>query len=148
MSTCQSLNYSSSSPYNSYIRTILEIAIATTNTTAIAYTTSMEVEMAGGMYNRAVRGYCNRRLLNGKRCLKRILWYWNGWSIWFERKTYYYKQKNRDGFAFHHEHLVTNCWFVFPHFQFYVCGLNSSLQWWLISLAAYWNDAYHAYGEL
>ena len=106
--TCQRLKYPSSSPQNSDIRTISEITIATATTTAIGHTASKEVEKEGGRYNRAARGYCNRRLPNGKICPKRSLWYCNGCSIQFGMRNYYCKQNGRDCFASHHEPLVTN----------------------------------------
>ena len=57
VSTCRRLNYSISSPRNSEISTIPEIAVVTVTTTPIGHTASKEVEEAGGRYNRAVRGY-------------------------------------------------------------------------------------------
>ena len=56
VSTCQILNYSSSSPQNSEISTISEIPISTATTTTIGHTASREVEKAGGRYNKSVRG--------------------------------------------------------------------------------------------
>ena len=76
--------------------TISENTIATVTTADIGNTALKEVRKAGGRYNRVVRGYCNRRLLNGNICLKRSIWYYNGCSIRFERRAYYCKQKNRD----------------------------------------------------
>ena len=57
VSTCRSLDYSSSSPHNSEISTISDITIATAPTTAIDHTASKEVQLEGGGYNRAARGY-------------------------------------------------------------------------------------------
>ena len=57
---------------------ISEIMIDTANTTAIGHTSSKEVEKEVGRYNRAARGYFNKRLPNVKICLKRSLWYCNG----------------------------------------------------------------------
>ena len=89
VSTFQSLNYSSSSPRNSEIRTISDIKIATDPTTAIGHTASKEVKLEGGRYNRADRGYYNRRLPNGKICLTRSLWYCHDCSVRFRRRNYY-----------------------------------------------------------
>ena len=50
-------------------------------------------------YNRAVRGYCNVRLPNGKICLSRFLCFYNGFNIRFNRITYYCKQVGCDNFA-------------------------------------------------
>ena len=77
VSTCRSLNYSSSSTLNSEISIISEITIATANTTDIGHTVSKEVEKEVGRHNMADRGYCNRISPNGKRCLNSSLWYWN-----------------------------------------------------------------------
>ena len=49
---------------------ISDIAITTAPTTAIGNTASKEVELEGGRYNRAARGYCHRMLRNGMRCPK------------------------------------------------------------------------------
>ena len=63
--TCRRFNYSSSSPHNSYIRTISDITITTAPTTAIGYTDLNEVYLEGGRYNREARGYYHRILPNG-----------------------------------------------------------------------------------
>ena len=52
---------------------ISDITIATATTTTIDRTDLREFEKAVGRYNRAVRGYYNRRLPNGKIFLKMIL---------------------------------------------------------------------------
>ena len=57
VSTCWSLNYSSSSPRNSEISTISDITIATAPTTDIDHTYLKELQLEGGRYNRASRGY-------------------------------------------------------------------------------------------
>ena len=57
VSTCQNLNYSSSSLRNLEISTILEIAISTATTNNIEHTTTKEAEKKGGGYNRKARGY-------------------------------------------------------------------------------------------
>ena len=57
VSTCRSLNYSSYSPRNSDISTILDIMIATALNTDIGHTASKKVQLEEGMYNRADRGY-------------------------------------------------------------------------------------------
>ena len=75
MHTCQRLNYSSSSPRNLEISTVLDIMIATVPTTYIGHLDSKEVELGGGRYNRAAEGCCHSRLTNGKRCLNRSLGY-------------------------------------------------------------------------
>ena len=111
--TCRSFYYSSSSPCNSEIITISDITIATSPTTTIGHTASKEVELEGGRYNRAARGYCYRRLHNGNIFLKRSLWYCHDCSIWFRRKTYYCKKNGRDLFALHHDSLVCLPWNVF-----------------------------------
>ena len=86
--TCSRLNYSSSSTHNSDISTILDITIAAAATTSIGHTALKEVEKEGGRYNREASGYFNWRLTNGKRCMKRSIWYCNGCYIWFGRRTY------------------------------------------------------------
>ena len=73
--TCKIINYSSSSPRNSYISTISYIMIDTALTTAICYKAPKEVELEGGRYNMAARSYYHRRSPNGKICVKRSLWY-------------------------------------------------------------------------
>ena len=49
--------------------------MTTASTTAVGHTASNEVQLEGGRYNRATRGYFNRRLTNGNICLKRSLLY-------------------------------------------------------------------------
>ena len=66
---------------------MLDILISTAKTTAIDHTDSKEVQLKGGMYNRAAGGYLDMRLPNGKRCMKRSLWYCHGYSIRFGRST-------------------------------------------------------------
>ena len=56
---------------NSDISKMLDILISTAKTTAIEHTDSKEVQLKGGMYNRAAGGYLDMRLPNGKRCMKR-----------------------------------------------------------------------------
>ena len=87
MSTCHILNYSSCSPRNLEISTILDIKIAADPNTVIGHTYSKEVQLEGGRYNRADRGYFHTRLPNGKIFLKSILWYFCDCYIWFGRRT-------------------------------------------------------------
>ena len=112
VSTWRSLNYSSSSPRNSEISTISDITIATDPTTAVDHTASKEVQLEGGGYNRVSKGYCHRRLPNGRRFVKRILWYCHDCSIQFGRRTYYCKQNGHDCFASHRDSLVRLPWHV------------------------------------
>ena len=105
--TCWILNYSSSSTRNSEISLISDITIDTAPTTAIGHMAWKEFELEGEIYNRAARGYCHRRLPNGKRCLKRSLWYCNGFLIRFRRRNYYCKHNLRDCFASHHDSQVS-----------------------------------------
>ena len=51
--------------------------MTTAPTTAIGHTSPKEVELEVGRYNRSARCYCHMILINGKRCLKRILWYFH-----------------------------------------------------------------------
>ena len=56
MYTCRILNYSSSSTLDSEISTVSDITIATAPTTAIGLTTSKEIQLEVGRYNREDRG--------------------------------------------------------------------------------------------
>ena len=55
--TCWRLNYYSYYNRNSEISTISDITIANALTYAIGHMASKEVELEGGRYNRAARGY-------------------------------------------------------------------------------------------
>ena len=59
-----------------------------------------------GRYNRAVRGYCNMRLPNGKRYLSRSLCLYNFFTMMFNRITYYCKKVGREYFALYLETLI------------------------------------------
>ena len=72
--TCRRLNYSSSSPQNSDISTISDIAISTAPTTAIGHTASKEVELEVWRYNKYARGYLHMRLPNRNIFLKGSIW--------------------------------------------------------------------------
>ena len=65
----------------------------TSGDTTIGYqhTAVKEEAREGGRYNRAVRGYCNVRLPNGERCFGISLCFYNGFTIRFNRVTYYCK---------------------------------------------------------
>ena len=53
---CRRIGYSSSSPHNSEISTILDITIATAPNTDIGHTDSNEVELEGERYNMVDKG--------------------------------------------------------------------------------------------
>ena len=88
----------------------------------------------GGRYNRLTRGYCSRKLPNGKRCLHRSLWFCNGCHGFNNKKVYYCRHVHRNCFGMHHDSLVRLPW--------HVCFLYRSLQWWLPRLAACCYDAH------
>ena len=96
VSNCWSLKYSSSSPRNSETSTISDSTIATDPSTTIVHMASNEVKLEVWRYNRAYRGCFHRKLPNGKIFLKRIIWYYHDCSLWYRRRTYYYKNNGRD----------------------------------------------------
>ena len=57
------------------------------NTIGYQCTTVKEEARDGGSYNRAVIGYCNVMLPNGKRCLNISLCFYNEFTIRFNRIT-------------------------------------------------------------
>ena len=57
VSTCRSLIYFSSSPYNSEISTITDITVSTAPTADIGHTDLNEVQLEGGRYNGAASCY-------------------------------------------------------------------------------------------
>ena len=70
------------------------------------HTAVKEEAREGGRYTRAVRGYCNVRLPNGKRCFGTSLCFYNDITIRFNMITYYCKQVGHDYFASHIETLI------------------------------------------
>ena len=69
-------------------------------------TAEKEGAKEGGIYNRTVRGYFNRRLPNGRRCLKRTILFCNVCTK-FNKKAYYCKHLSRDCFSINLDSLVT-----------------------------------------
>ena len=69
------------------------------------HTSEKEGAKEGGRYNRAVRGYCNGKLHNGRIYLKRTLWFYN-FCAKFNNKAYYFKRVGRDCFAKYIDSLV------------------------------------------
>ena len=61
-----------------------------------------------GSNNGTNRGYYQRRLPNGRICLNRTLWFFNGHTR-LNKHTYYYKQVVCDCFATYLDSLVHHC---------------------------------------
>ena len=98
-----------------------------------------------GRYNRSFRGYCNLRLPNKKICIDMSLCFYNGFTMRFNRITYYCKQVGHDYFASHIETLIYHRSHVCSCCPLLVCYLLRLLQWWIPRLAVCCNDAFHAY---
>ena len=93
------------------------------------HTAVKEEAREGGKYNRAVRGRCDVRLPNGKRCLGRSLCFYNGFTIRFNRITYYCKQVGHDYFASHLETIIQHRSHVCSCRPLLVCCLLRLLQY-------------------
>ena len=115
------------------------------STIGYQHTAVKEEAREGGRYNRDVRGYFNVRLPGGKRCLGRSLCFCNGFTIRFNRITYYCKQVGHDYFASHLETLIQHRWNVCSCCPLLVWCLLLLLQWWIPRLAACCNYSFHAY---
>ena len=107
VSTCRALHFSSSGSCSTEVSTISNMTLNSASSSAYTlvastigsqHTAEKEGAREGGRYNRAVRGYCNGRLPNGKSCLKRTLRFYNGCTR-FNKKTYHCKQVGCGCFA-------------------------------------------------
>ena len=78
-------------------------------------------------------------LSNGKRWLKRILWFWNECNR-FNKKMYYCRQVGHDCFSIHHDSLICLTWHVF-------C-LTLPQQWWLNMIESWCYYVFQAYEAL
>ena len=88
-------------------RNICDITQYSASSIYIGYQNIAEKEEAreGGRYNRLTRGYCPGRLTNGKRRLKRSLWFCKECNS-FNKQMYYFRQVGRDCFTTHHKSLI------------------------------------------
>ena len=91
VSTCRSLQFSTSISPSAAVSTISDL----TQSSASNFAEKEEANM-GGRYNRRTRGHCSSNLPNGKRCLQRSLWFFNGCRGFNNKRVYYCQHVDRN----------------------------------------------------
>ena len=99
--TCRSLQFSTSISPSAAVSNISDL----TQSSASHFSEKEEANL-GGRYNRLTRGYCSRKMPNGKRCLQRSLWFCNECRGFNNKRVYYCRHVHRNCFAMHHDTLV------------------------------------------
>ena len=101
VSTCCALQFSTCISPSAAVSTISDL----TQNSASHFAEKQKAKL-GGRYNRLTRGYCSRKLPNGKRFLQRSLWFCNGCNGFNNKRVYYCRHVHRNCFGMHHDSLV------------------------------------------